>query len=108
MLANDQPIGGTGRTVTLATAPVRTQGTGGGTITLSCNGGTAATPSVSGNTICTNGTYRVTLSTASVPATPANTLNARRQAAKRGTYQFTYTETLNGVTSNATVTITVN
>jgi FtsP/CotA-like multicopper oxidase with cupredoxin domain len=107
VLTNDQPTGVAGRTVTLATAPVRTAGAGVGTITLSCNGGTPATPAVSGNTICTNGTYRVTLATASVPALPALTLNARRQAAKRGTYQFTYTETLNGVSSTATVTITV-
>jgi hypothetical protein len=34
---------------------------------------------------------------------------ASRQASKRGIYSFTYTETLNGVTtSNATVTINVN
>ena len=33
----------------------------------------------------------------------------RRAASKRGTYQFTYTETLNGKTTPpATVTITVN
>ncbi len=33
----------------------------------------------------------------------------RGHASKRGTYQFTYTETLNGVTTApATVTITVN
>ena len=34
--------------------------------------------------------------------------HANIRAAKRGTYQFSYTETLNAVTSTATVTITVN
>lgn len=103
VLANDQPLGVTGRTATLTTALVRTGGTGGGTLTLSCPGslGTAATPSVSGQTICTNGAYRVTLN-------GVGNNNNQRAASKRGTFQFTYTETLNGVTSTATVTITVN
>jgi hypothetical protein len=34
--------------------------------------------------------------------------NAAIRAAKRGVYQFNYTETLNGVESTGTVTITVN
>jgi hypothetical protein len=104
VLANDQPVGVAGRTATLASAPARTSGTGAGTITLSCPGalGTAATPAISGNTVCTNGAYRVSLNGV------GGTGNAR-QASKRGTYQFTYTETLNGVTTPpATVIITVN
>jgi Multicopper oxidase len=101
VLTNDQPTGVAERTVRLASAPVRTSGIGLGTIALSCNGGTSATPSISGNTICTNGSYRVTL-------TGVGATNNARQASKRGTYQFTYTEILNSITSNATVTITVN
>lgn len=104
VLTNDQPTGLAGRTVKLASAPIRTVGAGTGTIVLSCTGalGTAATPVISGNTLCTNGAYRVTLN-----GVGAN--NNARQASKRGTFQFTYTETLNGVTSApATVTITVN
>jgi hypothetical protein len=104
VLVNDQPVGVAGRTATLASAPVRTSGTGAGTITLSCPGalGTAATPAISGNTVCTNGAYRVTLNGVGTSG------NARRSS-KLGTYQFTYTETLNGVTTPpATVTITVN
>jgi FtsP/CotA-like multicopper oxidase with cupredoxin domain len=102
VLANDEPIGVAGRTVRLASAPVRTSGNGAGTITISCPGslGTAATPSISGNTICTNGAYRVTL-------TGVGNNNNQRAASKRGTFTFTYTLTLNGVTSTATVTITV-
>jgi hypothetical protein len=82
---------------------VRTSGTGAGTLTLSCPGslGTAATPSISGQTICANGAYRVTL-------TGVGNNNNQRAASKRGTFQFTYTEKLNGVTSTATVVITVN
>jgi hypothetical protein len=103
VLANDQPIGAAGRTAALVSAPVRTSGTGAGTVTLSCPAslGTPATPGISGNTICTNGAYRITLN-----AGPGGG-NARR-ASKRGTSEFTYTETLNGATSTATVTITVN
>jgi hypothetical protein len=102
VLNNDLPAGA-GRTSRLFSAPVRTVGAGAGTIALSCPGslGTAATPAISGNTICTNGAYRVTL-------TGVGSTNALRQASKRGTFQFTYTEIFNGVTSNATVTITVN
>jgi hypothetical protein len=102
VLANDQPIAVAGRTAALATALVRTSGTGAGTATLSCPGslGTAGT-AVGTQTICTNGAYRVNL-------TGVGTNNSARQASKRGTYQFTYTETLNSVTSNATVTINVN
>jgi hypothetical protein len=101
VLVNDLP-GGAGRTVVLASAPVRTGGTGIGTLTLSCPGslGTAA-PSVSGNTICTNGAYRITL-------TGVGNNNSQRRASKRGTFSFRYTMTLGGASSTATVTITVN
>jgi len=103
VLVNDQPIGLAGRTASLASAPVRTSGTGAGTITLSCPAslGIPATPAISGSTVCTNGAYRTTLNGV------GNSGNARRTS-KLGTYQFTYTETLNGATSTATVTITVN
>ncbi|NJD05335.1 MAG: hypothetical protein FIA97_02415 [Methylococcaceae bacterium] len=103
VLVNDQPIGVTGRTANLLSVPIRTAGVGAGTIALSCptSLGTAATPAVSGQTICTNGAYRVTL-------TGVGGSNNARAASKRGTYQFTYTETLNGIGSSATVTITVN
>ncbi len=104
MLANDLPVGAAGRTARLASAPVRTAGTGAGTITVTCPGGlgTGATPAIGGNTVCTNGAYRVTLN-----GVGAN--GAARAASKRGTYTFTYTELLNGkVTPPATVTITVN
>jgi hypothetical protein len=104
LLANDQPVGQAGRTTTIASVPVRTAGTGTGTLTLSCPPalGAPAAPSAGGNTVCTNGAYRATL-------TGVGTTGAQRQASKRGTFQFTYTETLNGVTSApATVTITVN
>ena len=102
VLANDEPIGNAGRTVVLTSAPTRTSGTGAGTITLSCPAslGTAATPSVGGNTICTNGAYRVTLN-------GVGNNNNQRAASKRGSFQFTYTMTLNGVTQTATVTIVV-
>ncbi len=103
VLVNDQPIGLAGRTARLASVPVRTSGAGAGAITLSCPAslGTAATPSISGSTVCTNGAYRTTLNGL------GNSGNARRTS-KLGTYQFTYTLIVNGVTSTATVTITVN
>jgi FtsP/CotA-like multicopper oxidase with cupredoxin domain len=103
VLTNDEPVGVAGRTAALTTAVVRTSGNGAGTLALSCPAslGTAAAPSVSGQTICTNGAYRVTLN-------GVGNNNNQRAASKRGTFQFTYTETLNGVTSTATVTITVN
>jgi len=103
LLANDQPTAAIGRTTTLTTAPVRLTGNGAGTVTLSCPAalGTAATPSISGNTVCTNGAYRVTLN-------GVGNNNNQRAASKRGTFSFTYTMTLNGVSSTATVTITVN
>jgi hypothetical protein len=84
---------------------VRTGGTGAGTITVTCQGGggnTAATPPINGNTVCTNGAFRVILNGVGGDAT------ARRDS-KLGAYQFTYTESLNGQTSApATVTITVS
>jgi len=104
VLTNDMPIGLAGRTARLATAPVRTSGAGTGTITVTCQGGTgnvAATPAIGGNTLCTNGAYRVTLN--GVGAT-----GAARRTSKVGTYQFTYSEIVNSVSSTATVTITVN
>jgi hypothetical protein len=103
VLTNDEPIGLAGRTASLATAPVRTSGAGTGTITLSCPTalGTAATPAIGGNTVCTNGAYRVTLN-------GIGTSGNARQASKRGTFQFSYRENLNGASSLATVTITVN
>jgi FtsP/CotA-like multicopper oxidase with cupredoxin domain len=103
LLTNDQPVGVAGRTVGIASAPGRTSGNGTGTITVTCPSGLgiAAPPAISGNTVCTNGTYRVTLN-------GNGSSNNQRTASKRGTYQFTYTLTLNGVTSTATVTITVN
>ncbi len=103
LLGNDLPTGVAGRTARIATAPARTGGTGAGTITLSCPStlGTAG-PSVGGSAICTNGAYRLTLNGVGSNA------NARA-ASKRGTFQFTYTEALNGKTTPpATVTITVN
>ncbi|MGA8893467.1 MAG: multicopper oxidase domain-containing protein [Anaeromyxobacteraceae bacterium] len=103
VLANDLP-GGPGRTAALAVAPARTSGTGAGTVVLSCPAalGTPATPAVGGNTICTNGRYRVTLN-------GVGASNTQRRTSKLGAYQFTYTMTLNGrTTPPATVTITVN
>ena len=104
VLVNDQPIGAAGRTAAIASAPARTAGAGAGTITVTCPAalGTAATPAIGGNTVCTNGAYRVTLNGV------GGSGNAR-QSSKLGTFQFTYTETLNGKTTPpATVTITVN
>ncbi len=103
VLANDLPIGMSGRTATLATAPVRLTGTGAGTVTLACPAalGTAGPP-VGGSTICTNGAYQTRLN-----GVGGN--NPTRAASKRGTFQFTYTETLNGKTTPpATVSIIVN
>lgn len=102
VLANDLPAGAAGRTASLLTAPVRSSGTGAGTLTVSCPAtlGTAG-PAVGGNSICTNGAYRATLNGVGTSA-------AQRRASKLGTYTFSYGETLNTVTSNATVTITVN
>jgi hypothetical protein len=79
----------TGRTFSVVSTPIRISGTGAGTLTLS----TFTT---------SNGAFSYTL--AGVGAT-----GAVRQASKRGVFQFTYTMTLNGVTTGpATVTITVN
>ena len=102
LLANDQPIAAAGRTSALQAAPVRKSGSGTGTLTLSCPNtlGTAGA-TVGGSSICTNGAYRVNLS-------GVGTSNSARQTSKRGTFSFAYTETLNGVSSTATVTITVN
>jgi len=95
VLANDQPIGATGRTATLVSGPVRTAGTGAGGIRVTCGASTTTG-------VCSNGSYRVTLL-----GVGAN--GAARAASKRGTFQFTYTETRNGrTTPPATVTITVN
>jgi len=97
VLGNDLPAlrAGDVRTATLVDAPVRISGSGLGTIRVTC-GAAAATG------VCANGSYRVTL-------TPVGTNAATRQASKRGTYQFTYLVTTNGVASTkTTVTITVN
>ncbi len=89
VLINDQPTGVAGRTVTPVNPVVtRTSGTGSGVMTVALN---------------SNGGFTYTIT---VPNSVTGTANIR--AAKRGTYQFTYTENLNGITSNATVTITVN
>ena len=97
VLANDQPVGAPGRTATLVSGPVRISA-GTGTIRVTCGAATATTPTG----VCTNGSYRVTL-------TGVGGTGPARQASKRGTYQFTYTETFNGMTTTpATVTITVN
>jgi hypothetical protein len=91
VLTNDQPTGVAARTATPA-APVvtKTSGSANGSMTVALNA---------------NGSFSYTLS---VPLSTGVTGNANIRAAKRGTYQFTYTETLNGITSTATVTITVN
>ena len=103
VLTNDEPVGVPGRSAAIASAPFRPSVHATGTITRTCPAAlcTPATPSISGNTVCTNGAYRVTLN-------GVGNNNNQRAASKRGTYQFTYTLTLNGVNSTATVTITVN
>ncbi len=105
VLANDQPTSDAGRTASLVSAPTRTPDSvaGAGTVTLSCPAalGAAATPAVGRQTLCTNGAYRATLN-------GVGTNNTQTRASKRGTFTFTYRETLNAVTSDATVTITVN
>jgi hypothetical protein len=101
LLANDQPNAQGGGTATLVSAPVRTSGTGSGTIALSCPfAGSSAGPAVGGSQICTNGRFRVTL-------TGVGATNAARAQSKRGTFTFTYTDTFNGVAS-APVTVTIN
>lgn len=107
LLANDLPVGLAGRTASLVSAPGRISGTGAGTIAVTCPAslGTAATPAINGNTVCTNGAYRVTLT--GVPSGNAGN-NGVRRISKLGTFTFTYRETVNGVSSQATVTITVN
>ena len=89
VLTNDQPTGVAGRTA-IPSAPAVSRISGSGTATMTVN-------------LSANGSFTYTLT---VPN--AVTTNANIRAAKRGTYQFTYTETLNGVTSNTTATITVN
>lgn len=103
LLANDLPIGRAGRTVALVSAPVRVAGAGAGTLTLACAAGQGTAGAlVGGSTICTNGAYQLRLN-------PVGSTNNARQASKRGTFRFTYTETLNGKTTPAaTVTVTVN
>jgi hypothetical protein len=98
VLANDEPIGDAGRTADLVTVAVRIDTTGNlGTITVTC-------PPSATSGVCADGSYRITLN-----ADPGAQGGNARRASKRGTYQFTYTETLNGVTTPpATVTITVN
>ena len=89
VLANDQPLALAGRTVNVVSGITRTGGTG--------------TATLGALTLNANGSFSCVLT---APAS-ANTA-ALRQASKRGTYQFTYTETLNGVTTApAVATITV-
>jgi Multicopper oxidase len=92
VLANDQPTGVAARTATPLTPAVTriSNGTGTGLATMTVS-------------LASNGGFTYTLT---VPNSVIGNANIR--AAKRGAYQFTYTETLNGVTSNATVAITVN
>lgn len=91
VLANDQLTGVAGRTATPANPVVtKTSGSANGSMTVALN---------------TNGSFTYTLN---VPVSTGVIGNSNIRAAKRGTYQFAYTETLNGATSNATVTITVN
>lgn len=99
LLANDLPIGGSGRTATLVTGPVRISGTGTATIRVTCP--TSSTPAATA--VCPNGSYRVTLN-------PVGATSALRRASKVGTYRFTYQMTLNGMASPppTTVTIVVN
>jgi len=95
LLTNDLPVGAAGRTAALFTAPVRTAGTGAGTLRVTCGGAT-------NQGVCADGSYRLTL-------TGTGNTNNQRAASKRGTFTFTYKMTLSGVTSApATVTITVN
>ncbi|MEQ1638446.1 MAG: Ig-like domain-containing protein [Methylococcales bacterium] len=86
---NDLPLGITGRTFAVVSGIKRIGGSGTGSIGLSFNIG--------------NGSFSYTL------IAPNNLNSVQRRAAKRGGYQFTYTFTSNGVTTQpASVTITVN
>ena len=91
VLTNDQPAGVAARTATPA-APAVTRLSGGGP--------TPATMTVS---LSSNGSFSYTLVVANSVVGNTNIQNA-----KKGSYRFTYTETLNAVTRTATVTITVN
>jgi hypothetical protein len=85
---NDLPIGIAGRAVSLVRGPSRTNGAGDASMALILD---------------ENGAFSFTL-TAPASATTA----AQRRESKRGTYEFTYTMTLNGVTSapaRASVTV---
>jgi hypothetical protein len=85
---NDRPAGIAGQTFTVTSRIKRTGGSGKGTVGLIFNA---------------NGSFSYILT---APATAIT--NAQKQAAKRGTYQFSYITTLNGVsTLPATATITV-
>lgn len=103
VLANDLPNAVAARTAVLTAAPVRIGGNGAGTLSISCPAGTGnvAGPALGGNAICTNGAYAVTL-------TGVGNSAAARRTSKVGSYRFSYVENLNGVSSPATVTITVN
>jgi hypothetical protein len=97
VLTNDEPVVVAGRTATIVAGSLHRVDNNNGT-GVSAGTGTIVVA------VSANGSFSYTL-TAPVAA---NT-NTLRQNAKRGTYSFTYTETLNGVTSApATVTITVN
>jgi hypothetical protein len=91
VLTNDLPTSASGRTVTNVSAITHT--TGGG-----------ANPATATVTFTATGAMTVVLTS---PA--ANTTPALKQASKRGTYTFTYTETLGSITTApVTVTLTVN
>lgn len=87
VLTNDQPTGVAGRAASPANPVVtKLSGPATGSMTVTLNA---------------TGSFSYTVST-------GVTGGAAIQTAKRGTYQITYTETLNTVTGTATATITVN
>ena len=89
--ANDLPTGNVNRIFTVVTNLKRISGSGTGTIALEYFE-------------ASTGRFNYTLTVSKMTTT-----KAQIQAAKRGIYQFTYTLTLNGITTPATtVTITVS
>lgn len=91
VLTNDQPAGVAGKAASPA-SPVVTRLSGGG-----------ATPAIMTVNLAANGSFTYTLTVSTSVTGNANIRNA-----KRGVYSFPYTETLNGVSSTSTVTISVN
>jgi hypothetical protein len=95
VLANDAPLGLTGRTLTNISAVNRIDTLVSGTVT---------NPATATATISTTGVVSLILTTPS-----ANGTTALRQQSRQGKYTFTYTETYGGITSDpVTVEITVN